>query len=303
MTAGKLARSISTQGGIHHIGFLPVPSQTTEIRHVARLTMRTTSSTQSIVARCGSTIVYISMAPIVEALFQITLTATYRCSLIATGFHTNQHTEGMVILPSKIILGRVGPRQRQAMVHTLTNRGAGVVITIWTEVIERREATILAGAIDSTKHAAQFQSLQRGEFCIHIATEVGTLILIVGIGHHATIRVAIILIPITIVGSIIRTAVEAVILTGLSTSISLTSIKDIGSIYRCQWRSAKSATQGVVILIAHTYACTLSIYIAYLLTHFQQLVDHIVLRVDTEVVALIVRNVLTTHDTFLTHVT
>ena len=208
----------------------------------------------------------------------------------------------MIVLDRPVILGCIGPCHGQSMIHALAGRSPGIIIAVWAEVVECREAAILTGAIDGTKYRTQLKTLQRGQFCIHIAAERATLILIVGIGHHVSVGVAIVHVPVAIIGSIIRTAVESVVVAGLSTCISLTAVEYIGGIYRSQWRCAECTTQGVVILIAHAYAHALGVNEAYLLAHLQQFVYHVVLRVHTEVVALVVRYVLTAHDTFLTHI-
>ena len=174
------------------------------------------------------------------------------------------------------------------MTHALAGRSPGVVIIIWTKMIKRRETAIFTCAINCTKYRTHLQTLQRGQLSIHIATERATLILIVCVGHHVTVGVAIVLIPVAIVSGIIRTAIETIVVAGLSTCLGLTAIIDVRGIYRSQWRCAKCTTQGIIILVANAYTGGLSIYEAYLFAHFQQVFYDVMLRVDTEVVALVI---------------
>ena len=169
-------------------------------------------------------------------------------------------------------------------------------------MIEGRESAILAGVVNGTKYSTQFQSLDGVQFCINVTTKYSTLILVICVGHHVTIGVAIVLIPITIVGCIIRTAIETVVVAGLSTSLCLTAIEDVGCIYRRKWRSAKGATQRVVVLIANTNTCRFGINKTYLLTNLQFAVKKTMLRIDAEVVTFIVRYILTANNTLLIHI-
>ena len=136
MAAGKLARTVGAQSGVHHIGILPVPAQTSEVRYGTRVAMRTASCTQTVIGRCSSTIIYVCVSPVVKSFFQIAIGGTYRCTLVSAGLHTNQCAESVLLVHRPVILSGIGPGHCQSVVHRLTGRCASVVIAVWTEMIE-----------------------------------------------------------------------------------------------------------------------------------------------------------------------
>ena len=82
-------------------------------------------------------------------------------------------------------------------------------------MIKRREAAVFTCAINCAKYRTHLQSLQRGQFSIHIAAERTTLILIICVGHHVSVGVAVVHVPVAIIGSIIGTAIETIVTAGL----------------------------------------------------------------------------------------
>ena len=113
--------------------------------------MRTAACAQAIISRSGCTIIDISMLPVIKAFLQVTVAGAYGSAFITAGLHTEQGRESVVgNIP--VVLSGVGPGHRQAMIHALIGRSPGIIIIVGTEVIERREASVLTSVIYSAEY-------------------------------------------------------------------------------------------------------------------------------------------------------
>ena len=99
---------------------------------------------------------------------------------------------------------RIGPCHRQAVRHVLGSTGTCIVETINRELVQRREAAVFVRCIYSTEYGTELQVLNGLQFGIHITRESHVLILVIAVGHHASVRVAICIIPIRVGRIVIR---------------------------------------------------------------------------------------------------
>ena len=85
----KLRWAISTQGSIQHIGFLPVPSETSKVRNRATFIMRISIDRHPVIGARSCTITYIGMIPIVKAFSQCSGFGLQISTRIAIYFHSD----------------------------------------------------------------------------------------------------------------------------------------------------------------------------------------------------------------------
>ena len=173
-----------------------------------------------------------------------------------------------MLLQLEIIAQRISPCNAKTITCTLGNARTSVLIAVNREVVQGRKRTIVVGIILHTKSSTELQVLDE----LHLSKSIGrnshVLRLVVGIGHHGAIGVTVGIVPIAIAGVIVRT-----------------SILSIVAIDRSQWRNAESTAQRIVILVAHTDTILLIINHRHLLTYLQEVIDDLVFRIDTEVIA------------------
>ena len=288
MALGKLARTVKAHGGIHHVALLEVPAQTCEVRHRTRFVVGRTAGSQSVGRRGCRTVAHIGVLPIVETFFQVSVAGTYIRAAVAARLLSEQGTHGMLAhLP--VVLCGIGPCEGQAMVHVLARACARIIIGIEAQVIERREAAVFAGAIDCAKDGAYLEAVQWSKLSIDVCVERSGARLVVRIEHHRGVGVAVAIVPVrgrcVVVGHIVGVVVAVDGMDG---------------------RNAECTTQGVVVGIAHADTVRDAIDERYLLAHLQEVLlapfQHLVVGVDTEVVALVVRDVLAACNAFLVHV-
>ena len=210
VTAGKFGRTVGTHSSIDHVCLFPIPSQTGKVGNSPGLIVRLSFGTQSLFGSGSGTIVDKSMVPIIKTFFQHTASRAYIGTLITARFHTDQSIERM-IPQSPVILCSIGPYQCQTVVHILVDFGVFCILRIDIKLIKRSIAAVFTGAIRSAKHRADFQVLDRSQFCIYITGESSSLILVIGICHHVTVRIAVGIIPVAVAGIIVRIVIQIIV--------------------------------------------------------------------------------------------
>ena len=160
---------------------------------------------------------------------------------------------------SPIILCGICPNHRQTMSHILVYFRILRILGIDVKLIKRSITAIFTRTISSTEYGTYLQILNRSQLRIYITGESGSLVLVISVCHHGTIRVTIRIVPIATASVIVRTIIQIII-----------------TIYRTQRGSGKCATQRIVIQV--TYICTIIflIYETHLFTHLQKVFDDLV---------------------------
>ena len=180
------------------------------------------------------------------------------------------------------IIGQcIGPYHRQPVAMTLAHFACGDC-ALRGKLVFRRIRTIVGSTVADAVDRTELQVLDRFYLHINIGIQRSVLALVITVHHHHSIRITVIHVP---VGTYRRVVIAVGIINGDNR------------------RSRECAAQVVIPNVSGIHAARVFIDKAHVLTDCHQSVPHFVLRIGTEVIPLIIRNIRAADQTVLTGVT
>ena len=221
------------------------------------------------------------MLPVIEAGNKAGIGTTGTATVIRRQFTTYQSIQMMLVAHVEIIGQCIGPYHRQPVAITLAHF-AGSDRTLRGKLVFRRIRAIIGSTVANAVNRAEPQVFDRFHLHIDIGVQRSVLTLVVTVHHHHSVGVAVVHVPV-----------------GTDRRVVIT----VGIVNRSNRRSRECAAQVVIPDISRVHAARVFIDKAHMLTDCHQSVPHLMLRIDTEVIPLIIRDIRTSDQTVLTGVT